>query len=184
MALSPLQRLRMAVADRPRVALREQVGIGDGICTQYQTQLYPVVVASETVLVNGVPVAGYVLDYATGLLALTNAPATNATILVTYTWTTFSDTELDDLLARYGARNSAIHALLWLLADTDRFIRYTFGQESVDRSATREGLENLVAQLRSMSPSGAVVLVKAESAADKVLLSPFRGDERDAWATT
>lgn len=175
----------MAVADRPRVALREQVGIGDGARTQYQTQLYPVTVASETVLVNGVPVAGYVLDYATGLLTLTNAPATNATIIVTYTWTTFGDNELDDLLARYGLRNATIHALLWLLADTDRFIRYTFGQESVDRSTTRAGLENLVTQLRSMSPSGAAVLVKAESAADQALLAPFLGDwGSDAWATT
>jgi hypothetical protein len=184
MALTDLARLRLAIADRARVALREQVGLGDGAREHFQTQLAPVVTGSETVLVNETPVATYLLDYATGLLTFTVPPAVNAGLLITYNWTTFSDAELQDLLDRYGLRRAGVRALEWLLADTERFLRYTFGQTSVDRSAARENLLALLERLTAEMGSGAVRLVQADDAARRGLLAPFMGENRyDAWAT-
>lgn len=184
MALTDLERLRLAIADRPRVTLREQLGLGDGVRTEFQTQLSPVVAASETVLVNGAPIATYTLDGATGVVTFAVAPANNATLLITYRWTTFSDIELEDLLDRFDARRAAIRAITWLLADTERFLRYTFGQESVDRSAARAGLEKLLDRLTAEVGSGAVTLVKADDAERRALLEPFLGNANDQWATT
>jgi len=184
MALTNLERLRLAIADRARVALREQIGLGDGVRGTFQTQLSPLVYGSETVLVNETPVSVYTLDYATGVLSFLTPPALDAGLLITYSWTTFSDEELQDLLDRYGLRRSAIQALEWLLADTERFMRYTFGQTSVDRSAARENLLALLERLDEQAGSGAVTLVQAEDEAQRRLLRPFVGEARhDAWAT-
>mgnify|MGYP000843537044 CR=1 FL=1 len=184
MALTDLERLRLAVADRPRVTLREQVGTGNGTRTQWQVQLYPVESASETVLVNETPVVTYTLDDATGLLTFTAAPANNATVIVTYRWTTFSDAELNDLLDRgLSVTRAAIQVIRWLLADTERFIKYTFGQESVDRSATREGLEKLLDRLEKEAGRGAVALVKVDTPEREALLYPFVGTADDQWSS-
>lgn len=184
MALTDLERLRLAVADRPRVALRERVGTGNATRTQWQVQLYPVEDASETVLVNETPVSTYVLDDATGLLTFTAAPASNATLIVTYRWTTFSDAELNDLLDQgLSVTRAAIQIIRWLLADTDRFIKYTFGQESVDRSATREGLEKLLDRLEKEAARGGVALVKADTPERVALLYPFVGASDDQWSS-
>jgi len=174
MALTDLERLRLAIADRPRVALREQVGVGDGVSTQFQTQLFPVVDTSETVLVNGVPSAAYALDAATGVLTFTSAPLSEAQIVATYSWSVFSDAELQDLLDQgVSVPRAAIQAIMWLLADSERFLKYTFGQESVDRSEAREGLERLLQTLSTSLTHGAVKLVLADSDYRKCLMSPF-----------
>lgn len=184
MALSALERLRLAVADRARVALREQIGLGDGLRTTFQTQLSPVVSSSETVLINETPTAAYTIDDATGVIEFTSAPAINAALLVTYLWTTFSDDELQDLLDRFGLRRATTQALEWLLADTERFMKYTFGQESVDRAAARDNLLALLERLDSQTGSGAVALVQAETDAQRALLHPFQGEAQyDQWAT-
>ena len=183
MALSALERLRLAIADRPRVALREQVGLGDGLRTTFQTQLSPLEEASETVLINEVPTSGYAIHYPTGVLEFTNPPLSAEVILITYRWTAFSNAELGDLLDRFDLRRAAIQALEWLLADSERFMKYTFGQESVDRGAAREGLLKLLERLESQTGSGAVVLVQADTAEQRALLHPFQGEVGyDQWA--
>ncbi|HNT74394.1 MAG TPA: hypothetical protein PKH77_05175 [Anaerolineae bacterium] len=176
MALSDLERLRLQIQDRPRLALRESLDVGDGITTTFLTQLHPVLDGSETVLVNGVPqVAGinYTFTYALGAIEFVVAPGSGHPVVCTYQWAAFSDAELEDLLEQYATvRRAAIAALEILLADTERFIKYTFGQESVDRSATREGLERLLDRLER-SAAGPVVIVKADTPCREALLEPF-----------
>ena len=178
MPLTNLERLRLQIADRPRVVLRETVGVGDAATRSYLLTLAPVVDDSETVVVGvvvKVPGIDYTLDQATGLLVFTSAPASAAQIVATYTWTVFSDAELDDLLVAkgLGVTRAAIQALQWLLADTDRFLKYTFGQESVDRSAAREGIQDLLARLEAQTSRGAVSLVKADTPCREALMHPF-----------
>jgi len=176
MALTDLERLRLQIQDRPRLALRESLDVGDGVTTTFLTQLHPVLADSETVLVNGVvQEAGtdYTLIGALGALEFTTAPGSGLPVACTYQWAAFSDVELEDLLERYATvRRAAIAALEMLLADTDRFLKYTFGQESVDRSATREGLEKLLERLER-SAGGPVVIVKADTPCREALLEPF-----------
>lgn len=176
MALSDLERLRLQIQDRPRVALREVLGYGDGAELNFLTQLHPVAAESEAVTVNGVlktPGTDYTLDDAVGLLTFTVAPATGAAVRVTYRWSTFNDAELEDLLAQHGSvRRAAIAALEMLLADSERFLKYTFGQESVDRTATRDALAQVIARLEK-SGDGPVSLVKADTPYRAGLLAPY-----------
>lgn len=186
MALSDLERLRLQIQDRPRLALRESLGVGDGATPTFLVQLHPVLADSETVLVNNVPqVAGidYTLNAPLGALDFTSAPANGAAVVCTYQWAAFNDAELEDLLEQYPTvRRAAIAALEILLADTDRFIKYTFGQESVDRSATRAGLESLLERLEKTA-AGPFALVSADTPYRESLLYPFL-DTNNAWSST
>lgn len=174
MSLTDLARLRLQIADRPRVILRETLGSGDGATLSFLLTLAPVVAASETIMVGGAPVAAYTLDDATGLLIFDAAPAANAAVVATYTWTTFSDAELEDLLDQgLSVTRAAIQAIQWLLADSDRFLKYTFGQESVDRSASRDALTKLLERLEGQLGRGAVSLIKADTPCREALLYPF-----------
>ncbi len=176
MALSDLERLRLQIQDRKRVALRERLGDGDGAARHFLTQLHPLVSGSETVLVDNVQKVNgidYSLDCDLGLLTFTTAPASGKSVCATYQWSTFSDTELEDLLDQRGSvRRAAIAALEMLLADAERFLKYTFGQESVDRTATREALTQAIERLEK-SGDGPLALVKADTPYREGLLYPY-----------
>jgi hypothetical protein len=193
MALTALQRLRLRIADRAKVTLDETMGIGDGVVTEFQMHLTPVVSGSESLklVAGGVATpqtrdADYTIDNDLGLITFTAAPADGTQVRVSYQHTTFTDTELNDLLDQQNdsVARAAIRAIEWLLADTDRFIKYTFGQESVDRSSVREGLNDLLTRLERQVGSGLVALVKADTEDREDLMAPFIDDEVEldnAW---
>lgn len=181
MAFSALERLRLLIADRARLVLHETVGVGDGITLAFQTRGVPVFPDSEAaVVVSGslttvlYPGADYTFDYALGLLRLNIAPAAGESVVMAYQWAAFSDAELTDLLAQAGENvsNAAILALQSLLADSDRWIKYTLGQETVDRIAARDAVLSLIEQLRG-GRTGVVGLVKADTDYRECLMSPF-----------
>ncbi len=175
MALTDLQRLRLKVADRAKTIISETVGRGDGAETFFKVIGSPLVAASQTVKVNGaVQVAGtdYTCDDAQGLLTFSTAPASGQRVTVTYQFTVFSDDELQDLLDRYTLNGAAAEAITWLLADTDRFLKYAYAQESVDRSQARQNLQDLLGRLQQTG--GPVGLVIATTPAQIELLDPFR----------
>jgi len=180
-ALTDLERLRLRIADRARLVLYETVGLGDGLSLGFQTRGVPVFPDSEAVvIVSGslttvlYPGADYTVDYALGLLRLNIAPAAGESVVVAYQWTAFSDAELTDCLAQAGenVNNAAILALQALLADSDRWIKYTLGQETVDRIAARDAVLSLIEQLKG-GRTGVVGLVKADTPYRECLLSPF-----------
>ena len=182
MALTDLQRLRLTVADRTRLIVNETLGIGDGAARTFQTQMAPVVEAA--VRVGGSVQdedTDYTLDTDLGRIVFTVAPADGAEIVSTYLWTVFSDAELEDALTRNGSVNqAAIEALRWLLADSERFIKYTHGYETVDRSEARKAIENLIDRLEAQAGAPAGV-VKATSGAEEALLAPFLDATRE-WS--
>jgi hypothetical protein len=193
MALTTLQRLRLRIADRAKVTLDETLGIGDGVVTEFQMHLAPVVSGSESLKLVAGGVAtpqtrdvDYVINNDLGLVTFTAAPADSTQVRASYQHTTFTDTELNDLLDQQNdsVARAAIRAIEWLLADTDRFIKYTFGQESVDRSSVREGLNDLLTRLERQVGSGLVALVKADTEDREDLMAPFIDDEVEldnAW---
>ena len=178
MALSDLQRLRLKIADRPRAIINETLGLGDGVLAAFQAQLYPIVDESDVLLLRTgdtgvVLVRGqdYTTDYDSGVFTLTSAPDNGAIVIAAYHWTTFSDEELYVLLDTLGdVTRAAMEAVRWLLADTDRFIKYTFGQERVDRSEARQALLNLLAEWRR---GGRPTVLRATTDAQEEAMSPF-----------
>ena len=187
MALSALQRLRLQIADQPRRVVHEQIGTGDGFLTMFQAQLHPIVLNSETITlrvgaVETVQDSGtdYEIELDTGVVTFAITPTSGTMVFASYRWAVFTDTELEDLLGSFGddVVRAAMRAIQWLLADTDRFIKYTFGQETVDRTAGRKGLLELYDTLRATvgAPTG---LVKALSDDREALMAPFieQGEE-------
>lgn len=181
MALTNLQRLRLMVSDREKAILTEEVGEGDATTVDFQTMVSPVVSLSDTVWVNGVPQVrdtDYTIALDLGVLTFTSAPASTASVTCSYRWVTFTDDELTDALTRHGSvRMSAIEVVGWLLANRDLFLKYTFGQETVDRSATLKALQALLEQLRS-GAGGIVGLVKATTPERERLMAPFVEQEK------
>jgi hypothetical protein len=185
MALTDLQRLRLKIADRPSVVLNEQIGAGDGATTKFKTQLAPVVSESETVTVNGAEQTrdtDYSIDDGTGVITFDGAPASEAAIKVSYQWTTFSDEELNDLLDQKGSIvGAAIEAIGWLLADTDRLISYTYGQEKVDRKDVRRALNDLLDRLEKEARSrpGMMGVILADTDEREDLMEPWIDQDED-----
>jgi len=184
MALTDIQRLRLRVADKARLSLHEDVGVGDGLSLAFRTQFAPIQAGSmavvvisgslSTVLLEG---SGWTLDYDTGLLRLSDAPDVGSVVRVAYQWTAFSDAELEDFLLQAGASvdRAALLVVESLLADGERFLKYTLGQETVDRGAARAALEKLLDQLYQRVARGqpAVVMAQPDTYAEDVLMSPF-----------
>jgi hypothetical protein len=186
-ALSDLARLRLLIADRARLVLHETVGLGDGLTLAFQTRGAPIFLASEAVVVISgslttvlYPGADYTLDYDLGLLRLNVAPADGERVQVAYRWAAFSDAELTDLLAQAGSvSGAAVLALQALLADADRWIKYTLGQETVDRIAARDAVLSLIEQLKA-DRAGVGGLVQADSDYRLCLMAPFVEQECEA----
>ena len=176
MALTALERLRLKIADRPRALLNDPVGVGDGESVQFRVRLAPVVEDSDVVLVAGVVQErdeDYTISLATGTLTFATAPTSGDAIVAGYSWVAFSDAELQDVLDRFPSIDgAALEVITWLLADADRFLKYTFGQESVDRSSARDALQYLQERLGALS-GAPVGLVKADTVERETLMEPF-----------
>ena len=176
MTLTAIERLRLKIADRPRALLNDPVGTGDGESVQFRVRLAPVVEDSDVVLVAGVVQErdeDYTISLGTGTLTFAAAPESGQAIVAGYSWVAFSDDELQDVLDRFPSIDAAaLEVITWLLADSDRFLKYTFGQESVDRSSAREALQYLQERLQAIG-GAPVGLVKADTVAREALMEPF-----------
>jgi len=181
-SLTDLDRLRLMVSDRERAILNQQIGEGDGATVDFQTAVSPVVSESDSVWVGGVLQVrdtDYTIALDLGVVTFAAAPASGAVITCSYRWTTFTDDELLDVMDRHGAvRLAAIEVIGWLLASRDLFLKYTFGQESVDRSATKDSLSRLLDELRS-GAGGFIGLVMATTPDRERLLEPFVDQDED-----
>lgn len=181
-SLTDLERLRLMVSDRERAILNEAVGTGDGATVDYQVMVSPVVSESDSVWVNGVLQTrdtDYTIALDLGVLTFAVAPADTLAVTASYRWTTFTDVELEDVLSRHGSvRLAAVEVVGWLLANRDLFLKYTFGQEMVDRTATQKALEALLDELRA-GAGGFVGLVKATTPERERLMAPFVEQEDD-----
>lgn len=187
MAVTDLRRVRLQIADLPRKVIREQIGVGDGYVTKFQAQLWPIleeideveILSTISVRIAGVEtvkvrVTDYDIELGAGVVVFVAAPVADAQIFAAYYWAAFTDADLGDLLSVHGdnVTLAAMGAIQWLLADSDRFIKYTFGQDMVDRTTSRKGLLDLYAVLRGRlgAPVG---LVKARSDDREALMYPF-----------
>ncbi len=185
MALSDRSRLRLAIADRYRAVVSEELGVGNGFATVFQIQLYPVVDTSEALTVDEdaqTRVTDYSIDNGLGLVTFVAAPPREATVRAEiYKWSAFSDDELDDLLdLQVTVGRAAVAALRWVLADSERFVRYFFGQEMVDRTAGVTAINVLLDGLSRavQAPAGTV---RATTTDLEDALAPFIEQEEDLF---
>lgn len=185
MSFDDLDRLRFKVADRRRAVVGEVLGTGDGVTVEFQTELYPVITDSERVWVDGalqVRDTDYTTECDVGLITFLSIPADDAVVTSSYRWAAFSDEELSDVLLRFGGSivRAAIEVITWLLADVERFLKYNFGQEGVDRSQGRAALEGLLDSLQGeLGGGGPVGMVKADSPGRERLMEPFIDQPED-----
>lgn len=175
MALTDLEKVRLKIADRPRVVIDETIGTGNALATIFRLQGAPVTAASEAITLNGVAQtdpAHYGLVDATGVVTFVTTPSVDAVLGASYTWSVFSDDELQEALTDEGSVNgAAAEAIRWILADTDRFVKYTFGQEVVDRGSARKALQDMLDRLERTS--GPIGLVLADSDELEETMAPF-----------
>lgn len=160
MALTDLQYIRLTLNLPHRVVLRETLGTGDGTIKKFQSQIWPIIALSETVRVNGTAktrTTDYAIDNATGLITFVVAPTDTHVVDADYNWSVFSDVNITDLLTRYNDQvNPVLRDLIRaLLANSDLFIKYTTGMESVDRSKALDALKTLYDELKDL-PAGAI----------------------------
>lgn len=170
MALTNLQYIRLTLNLPHRVILREALGTGDGAIVKFQTRLWPIIALTETVRVAGTAktrVTDYTIDNDTGLITLKVAPSAANLVDADYNWSVFSDQQINDLLARYNDQAGPVmrDLIMALLANTDLFIKYTTGMESVDRSKALDALQRLYDELKESPTSPmaqSVVWTKAD----------------------
>jgi len=156
--LTNLEYIRLILSIPHRLVLREELGIGDGQITKFQSQLFPIISGTETVRVASAeqtPETDYDLDPDLGLITFVTAPDAGNLVDADYTWAVFSDTQIDDLLTTY---NDAVSTVLQdliraLLANADLFVKYTIGMESIDRSRALDSLQALLESLQRQSPT-------------------------------
>jgi len=185
MALTLVEQVRLWIADRPKLVLNEVVGIGSTVTlVDYRLQFFAVTALSDSlstragaVLTPLVRDTDYTIANATGLITLASSLADGTELLATYTWSVFSDSELTDLLALHGDSviRTAYACVLMILADADRFIKYSLGQETVDRDAARQALESLLDRLADqMGSAGRLSIVEAGvDTYEEYTLQPF-----------
>lgn len=145
MAMSDLDYIRLKLSLPHRLILQENLGEGDGVTKKFKLQLAPVIAESETIRVDETAqtrTTHYAIDDALGLITFVAAPADGDTVDADYTWSVFSDVQIIALMARYNdeivpTMLDLIHALL---SNSDLFIKYTIGMETIDRSAALDAL--------------------------------------------
>lgn len=160
MALTDLDYIRLTLNLPHRVILRETIGTGDGSTKKYQFRLWPVIALSEVIRVNAVAktrVTDYAIDNDTGLITFVVAPTDTHSIEADYNWSVFSDVTIADLLTYHSdqVQPATRDLIMAMLANTDLFIKYTTGMESVDRSKALAALQGLYDELKER-PAGAV----------------------------
>jgi len=178
--MDDLQRLRLEVASRRRAEINELAGVGDGATTKFKVQMVPVfsdtleVVARDAGVATPVPPEDYTADLDTGVLTFVEAPDLNVEVLCSYEWSAFSDEELQEVLTETGSvLAAALRVIDWILTDQDRFMKYTLGQESVDRTASISALKARRSALVARLSSSAVSIVCADTAERRADMSPF-----------
>lgn len=160
MAISDLAYIRLVLSLPHRVVLVEEMGVGDGARKKFKSQLAPIIDESDSVRLDGAVQTRdthYSIDNDLGLFTFVAAPPSDQAVSADYTWAVFSDIQINGLLTKH---NNAITAVLKdlvraLLSNTDLFIKYTEGMESVDRTAALGALQSLQQQLMAESSSAA-----------------------------
>lgn len=181
MAVNDLDRLRLYTADRPRLVLDEIMGYGDGARTFYEIQMVPINLDSEVIIVNSVAQVrdtDYSIDFDIGLVTFAAPVTADQLIKATkYTWTTFTDAELEDVLDRQGddVVRASIDVIQWLLVDVERFMKYFLGQEMIDRNIGVKALEGMLERLQSIIGSPAEVIL-ADTPELAAVMAPFIED--------
>jgi hypothetical protein len=155
MTLSDLQYIRLILTLPYRVVLRELLGQGNGTIARFQTQLWPIIADTCIVYLDGETVEpeDYELDEETGLVTFETAPEAEAVVTADYNWSAFNDEQIEGLLDRY---NDSVQAVLVdlvkaLLSNSDLFIKYTIGMESIDRTKAYDALARLLDDLAAKS---------------------------------
>lgn len=164
MAISNLAYVRLILSVPHRVVLREALGTGDGTVKKFQTQLWPIIAETDVIRVDGVAKirdTDYAIDNDTGVITFTVAPGDEKVVDADYTWAVFSDATINSLLVTY---NDSVVPVLKdliraLLSNTDLFIKYTIGMESVDRSKALDALKALLDNLEGVSSVSAIQAV-------------------------
>ena len=164
MAISNLEYIRLLLSVPKKVVLAEDLGMGDGTTKKFQAQLWPIIAETETVRVDGVEQTrntDYTIDNDTGLVTFTNAPGDGDAVDADYSWAVFSDVTINALLARY---NQSVVPVLKdlvraLLSNTDLFVKYTIGMESIDRSKALDALKALLENLEGETTASALQAV-------------------------
>lgn len=146
--------LRLAIMDQDKTFVNDNFGVGDGNTVYFRTSLFPVrngtqVLATETTV--GVITAltlttDYTITDATGEVIMVTAPALGVIVRAQkYEYNAFSDTELDSILALYGAdlNLSAAHCCRILAVNAAKFFAYWAGDEKVDRTKESEHLRKM-----------------------------------------
>lgn len=153
MTMTDLEYIRLTLNLPRRVILREALGTGDGQAVRFQTRLWPLIAASEVIRVNGAVktiTTDYTITYETGLIVFVTAPAAAAAIDADYNWSVFNDVQINELLDRYNDQVTPTmrDLVMALIANSDLFIKYTTGMESVDRSKALDALKSLYEELK------------------------------------
>lgn len=170
MALSDLDYIRLILSIPHRLALAEGLGDGDGANKKFKTQLVPIIDGSQTVRVDGTEktvVTHYTIDNDLGLVTFLAAPADGEAVDADYRWSVFSDIQINGLLALHNDAKMAVlkDLVRALLSNSDLFIKYTIGMESIDRRAALEALKALQEEL-VLLPTSAVIQAVVWTQAD------------------
>jgi len=160
MIMTDLEYIRLTLNLPRRVILREALGTGDGKAVRYQTRLWPIIEESEVVRVAGTVktrTIDYTIDCITGLIIFVTAPASAAAVDADYNWSVFNDAQINELLDRYNDQviQTMRDLVMALIANSDLFIKYTTGMESVDRTRALDALKGLYDELKK-SPGQAM----------------------------
>lgn len=115
MALTSAQQVRLGIQDQPRVA--RDTYTADGVNTGYQVPHFNITTASAYVLSNGAWVSTGA-TIASGEVVFADVISANSAFMVHYTYSVFSDAEIDHMLSAgggsiNGARLEAVQNLMF-----------------------------------------------------------------------
>ncbi|HET7713182.1 MAG TPA: hypothetical protein VFK94_01605 [Patescibacteria group bacterium] len=127
MALSSVERIRLKIADRPKIR-RSQV-TADGLSEHFKLEAEPIQTnPAPQVWVNDVlqvETTDYAVDYTNGIVVFVTAPIANAKIVFQYYSVIYTDAEIQDFLDQSGANLNiaAAHILYAWAADAARLAK-------------------------------------------------------------
>ena len=143
MALTDINAVRSYIGDNDKIAIREDIGDGDGSSQKWQLDLFPArtgtieITISAKAITNftGSPVLGYV-DFSGSSLSGSTSPTAGAEILATYQYNALSDEEIQksiDLASGASLFIAAANAARSLAGNYARFFSYSQGDKKVDK---------------------------------------------------
>ena len=156
--MATIDELRLKILDRPQVVLDERVGSGDGSATVFKLAHSPVMAGTANVLVNGnvqVEDTDYHLDYSTGKLTFSEAPADGGATVASYDFAAFSDAELQIYMDSAGGNLTlaAGEALTALVSDRARLVTWSRGDTRIDYDRLRRDIADVAARYLSQGRS-------------------------------